>query len=374
MPQIKEVAPRHVAELLIDPENPRLPPDIDTTDQHALLRFFDEHYNLDELADSMLEEGFFSEEPLLTIPADDSARRIVVEGNRRLATVKLLLEPESRAAVDRTEYWERLADAAAERREELDPVPTFEYGSRDELLEYLGFRHVTGVVPWTAEAKARYIVKLVGRGQGFPDIARAIGSRQDAVRRQFAAWSALEQASEAGQNVDQAERFFGVFYRALQSPPIRRYIRLKEPAEISEQETEVIEPGEEERVAELSSWLFGRPGTEERAVITDSRQLTNLGRVLESDQAATMLRETRDFQLALDVAGGDRASIETALTRARSALVVARGHAFEFVGDDDIIQQTHGVDGVVHTILEILEEPSEDGAQRAAPADTRSEP
>ncbi|MGH7720089.1 MAG: ParB N-terminal domain-containing protein [Gemmatimonadaceae bacterium] len=373
MAEIKQVAPRRVGELLIDPENPRLPPDLDTTDQDALLRHFDENYNLDELAASMVEEGFFSEEPLLIVPAGDDEKWIVVEGNRRLATLKLLLEPESRAMVDRAGHWEGLAAAAEERRDQLDPIPTFEYGSRDELLEYLGFRHVTGVVPWTAEAKARYIVDLVRRGHTFPDIARAIGSRQDAVKRQFAAWSALDQAGEAGQPVDQAKRFFGVFYRALQSPAIRRYLRLKEPAEISEEETELITAGEEDRVAELSSWLFGRPGTDERAVITDSRQLTNLGRVLENEQAATMLRETRDFQLALDVAGGDRASIETALTRARSSLVVARGHAFEFAGDRDVIERTHGVDRVVHTILEILGEPSDGGEDGAAAADAGPE-
>jgi hypothetical protein len=366
--RIKQVVPKRVAELLLDPENPRLPADLDTTDQHALLRIFDLHYNLDELADSMLERGFFSEEPLLTIP-DDPGHRVVVEGNRRLAAVKLLLEPESRAAVNRTEHWDRLAEAMAQRREELDPLPTFEYASREELLDYLGYRHVTGVVPWTAEAKARHIVRLVSRGQSFRDVARAIGSRQDAVRRQFAAWSALEQAAKAEENVDQVERFFGVFYRALQSPSIRRYIRLKEPSEISETDTEVIEQGQEARVAELSSWLFGRPGTDERPVISDSRQITSLGRILASDEAATVLRETRDFQLALDVAGGDRASIETALTRARSALVVARGHAFEFVGDAEIIERTHGVDRVVHTVLEILRAPSEDGAERATPAD-----
>ena len=100
-------------------------------------------------------------------------------------------------------------------------------------------------------------------------------------------------------------------------------------------------------------------------MITDSRQLTNLGRVLASEDAANALRETRDFTLALDIAGGDRASIETALTRARSSLVVARGHAFEFVGDADIVDRTLGVDGVVHTILEILGEPAPNAREAA---------
>jgi hypothetical protein len=365
---IKDVVARQASSLLLDPDNPRLPLDVDAADQDALLRFFDANYNLDELAESMLEKGFFSTEALLTIPSDNNDLRIVVEGNRRLATVKLLVSAEHRAAVDRTEYWNERTEQFGEAAAQLEPLPTFEYETRDELLDYLGFRHVTGVVEWRPEAKARYIVERVHRGQSFIDIARAIGSRQDAVRRQFVAWSALDQAQAAGSNVDNAQRFFGVFYRALQSPGIREYMHLKEPAEATEADTNPVEQGHEARVADVSSWLFGDPANEQPAVITDSRQITNLGLILSNTEAATVLKETRDFQLALDIAGGDRTSIETALTRARTNLVTARGHAFEFVGDRDIIDRAKGVDVVLQKILEILGEPLGENENDAAPA------
>lgn len=361
MAELKQVIPREVGELWLDPENPRLPLSVDTTDQGALLRFFDDHYNLDELAVSMGQMGYFGEEPMLTVPAGDGEHHIVVEGNRRLATLKLLLDEEARASVDRTEQWEAFAHDAEQRRDELDPVPTFEYETRNELLEYLGFRHVTGVAPWTAEAKARYVTSLIESGLSFVDTARAIGSRQDAVRRQYVAYAALKQAAGAGESVDLAQRFFGVFYRATQSPGIRRYMKLLEPSEIAEDVREPIEAGAEPRVGDVSAFLFGNPLTEERPVITDSRQLTGLGRILDNPDAAGVLRETRDFSLALDVAGGDRASIETALTRARSSLITARGHAFEFVGDGEIIERAQGVDRVLQSVLEILSEPPADG-------------
>jgi hypothetical protein len=359
MPKLKDVVPRRVDELLLDPENPRFPPDVDTTDQRELLRHFDENYNLDELAESMLEEGFFAEEPLLTVPSGVDDTRIVVEGNRRLATLKLLLNEDSRTSVQRSEHWNAIAAGA--RRDDLEPVPTFEYDDRNELLEYLGFRHVTGVVPWTAEAKARYVVNLVRRGHTFADVARAIGSRADAVRRQFIGWCALEQAKRAGESVGEAQRFFGVFYRALQSPGIRTYMGLPDQRDVTEQDTDPVQKGQEGRIAEVSSFLFGVPETDERAVVNDSRQLTSLGRILENDEAARVLREERDFGLALEVAGGDRASIEGALTRARSALITARGHAFEFVGDPEIIDRAQGIERVLDTILETLGEPSTDG-------------
>ena len=366
MPEIKIVVTRHVAELLLDEENPRLPPDVQAADQNSLLRFFDARYNLDELAESMVEEGFFVEEPLLTVPHPDGEHRIVVEGNRRLATLKLLLDEGARAAVDRTEYWSGLAERATAMRDELDPVPTFEYDDRTELLAYLGFRHVTGVVQWTAEAKARYIVDHVARTNSFSETARTIGSRQDAVRRQFVAYCALRQAAQSGQNVDQALRFFGVFYRAMQSPGIRQYMRLREPSEVGEQETTPIEQGQESRVAQVSSWLFGISGTDERAVIKDSRQITALGRVLVNPEATAVLVEARDFVLAVEVAGGDRTSIETALTQARSALIKARGQAFEFEGDVEIIERARSVQRVLEDILATLGEPAEAGEDAQA--------
>src|SRR5581483_4346641 len=176
MAELKQVVARAVSDLLLDPDNPRLPASLDTSDQGALLRFFDENYNLDEIAVSMAEAGYFAEEPMLTVPSSDAGRYVVVEGNRRLATLKLLLDEGARSAVDRREYWEEAAQAASPRSDQLDPVPTFEYQTREELVAYLGFRHVTGVVPWTAEAKARYVTALIHGGRSFSETAKAIGS------------------------------------------------------------------------------------------------------------------------------------------------------------------------------------------------------
>ncbi|MBK7639040.1 MAG: hypothetical protein IPJ22_03035 [Bacteroidetes bacterium] len=82
-----------------------------------LYRFFD----IEELAYSMAENGYFDEEPLVAIPQslpivfhglsgnelmqndayikfikDQTTQFVVVEGNRRLSTIKLLLSAELR--------------------------------------------------------------------------------------------------------------------------------------------------------------------------------------------------------------------------------------------------------------------------------------
>src|SRR5260370_40818470 len=102
----------------------------------------------------MAEHGSFREERLLTIASPtDSDRQVVVEGNRRLATLKLLTEVEARQAVGKP-FWDEMAELAAEQS--LTDVPARKSPNRESLLDYLGFRHVSGLLQWTPDAKARF--------------------------------------------------------------------------------------------------------------------------------------------------------------------------------------------------------------------------
>lgn len=85
-----------VSQLRFDPENPRLPSNIDGHSEQAVLAWMLEDATVLELLGSIGEVGYFPGEPLLVVPAaDGNDVYIVVEGNRRLSAVKLLLNPES---------------------------------------------------------------------------------------------------------------------------------------------------------------------------------------------------------------------------------------------------------------------------------------
>lgn len=218
--------PWPVDRLLLDAENPRLPEHLANASQNELLLHFAREYQLEELAWSMAERGYFAEEPLLTVRATNPEYRIVIEGNRRLATLKLLADADLRALVPRRALWDELAAAVAQHN--LAEVPTRNYEERRQLVEYLGFRHVSGLMAWESEAKARFIHKLIVEyGYSFQDAGRVIGSRSDAIRRQFVAWRAIEQARAAGHTIEHVVARFGVFYRALQNPAIRRFVHLQ---------------------------------------------------------------------------------------------------------------------------------------------------
>lgn len=364
-PIIKQLVGRPVSDLRLDPENPRLPLDIDAQDQHALIQFFDKQYDLDEIAESMLDKGFFPQEPLLVLkpedanattegPEHDDKPRVVVEGNRRLATLKLLLDEEAQDRVERASHWRNLRDRANAVRDSLEVVPTQQYDARSEVEDYLGFRHVTGIEQWTAEAKARFVTQMVADGSSFKDAARKIGSRQDFVRRQVITYASLRQAQEAGHDVTRAVNYFGVFYRALQTKGIREFIGVPDYREFESYDSKPLPDGGEERIEELSSWLFG-DGNQVKPLFTDSRRLTDLGRILQAPEATDLLRQERDFPGALALSETDKSSIQTALRKSRTELVRANGLAFNFIGEVEVLSLAREVERVLTAVIGTLE-------------------
>jgi hypothetical protein len=330
--------------LRFDPSNMRLPRDAGLEDQTEILVYMAQTYELEEIGWSMAEHGYFEEEPLLTVAlADDT--RLVVEGNRRLATLKLLTDPEARKLPGISAVWEELAAFAADHK--LDPVPTHRYPDSASLLGYLGFRHVSGLMEWSPDAKARFIYSLIAVHRlNFRKAGTTIGSRSDAIRRNFIAWATIVQTASAGREVRAAERRFGVYYRSLQNPSTRRFLTLangRDPwIEGTESDTQPLAPDEgPERVEELTGFLFGP-----HRVLQDSRQIDDLGKVRGDEGALAVLREERRIDIALEEIPASRDAFYASLRRAYRSAAVANAEAFKFAGDEALMaeaQQLHEI-------------------------------
>lgn len=139
-----------VEKLLLNPENPRLVV-AGRTSQADLARVLYEEEGIDELVPSLVEHGYFAEEPLVVVAADEEGFFTVVEGNRRLTALKLLLDSSLRAELDAR----GLPMLTLEQRERLERVPCVVYSDRADVLPFLGFRHITGAKKWAPFQKAR---------------------------------------------------------------------------------------------------------------------------------------------------------------------------------------------------------------------------
>ena len=127
---------------------------------------------------SIGQKGYFEGEPLLLIEENDSY--VVVEGNRRLAAVKLLnqqIPPPSR----------RSNSVAQIRDEAVEPAPVelpcILYSSRRDVMRYLGYRHITGIREWDALSKAKYLVSCHVSNVGYSRLSLTRAS--SAVNCQF---------------------------------------------------------------------------------------------------------------------------------------------------------------------------------------------
>lgn len=295
-----------VADLALDPNNPRLPEDLQGASQERLLEYLYKNATLDELARSFADNGYFQHEPMIvTEETVDGYQFIALEGNRRLAALKILLDlPPAAGETWRVGLDEPLDD---QRKQELARVPCYRVDDREEVHKYLGFRHIGGIKTWSAEAKARYLLQEVdkahGRGvrQPFLEVARRVGSNTQGVRNSYLAIASLRHGrDEYGIDVSFVlRRRFGVWLRCMNSPDLRHYVGLDNARTYAEVQASIAEL-DRERLHEVVRDLVPA-GPNERAVLDDSRDVTVYARVLMHEQAHAALRKYEDLRIAQQI-------------------------------------------------------------------------
>ncbi len=84
-----------VTRLRFDPENPRLPRSLAAgASESDVLEWMLSDTSLTDLIGSIAAQGYFEGEPLLAVRVpDDPDEFLIIEGNRRLAALKLLTDP-----------------------------------------------------------------------------------------------------------------------------------------------------------------------------------------------------------------------------------------------------------------------------------------
>ena len=292
--------------LLLDDENPRLPEGLRGASQSEILGFLHEQGVLEELAQSYLDNGFFRHEPLIVVQErgkkGGKGGYTVVEGNRRLAALKILHDsPEA----DDAGFFG--IEPSSAQLETLFEIPCFLIPDRDQIHAYIGFRHIGGLKTWPPEAKARYLLTEVHRlvDEGFDDpfreLGRRVGSNAQGVRNPYLAIRILLYAREEfGLNVAYVqEHRFGVWLRCMNSADIRRYVGIRQARSYQEIE-QALEGIDRGKLAEVLGDLESKRGRS-RAVLGDSRDVTVYGRALADERARATLRKTGDLSLARQV-------------------------------------------------------------------------
>lgn len=312
-----------IEKLLLDKKNPRLAEYAlgDNPTQQELLRILWQKMAVDELAMSITARGYFYHEPLFV--TEEGHKLVVIEGNRRLAAVKLLLDAEARKSLKITD----LPRITSERTKELAKLPVVRT-TREDLWQYLGFKHVNGPAKWGSYAKAQYIADVCQNIQvPLQMIAEQIGDRNRTVQRLYRAMMVIRQAEESGV-FHRENRFKGGFsfshlYTGLDYEGFKRFLQIKDE---STESTTPVPASRMKELGEVCRWLYGDRKENIRPIIeSQNPDLSRLDEVLQKDNAIDTLRSGLPLQVAHDVSMGDERIFRQALQDAKLALQKATG-------------------------------------------------
>ena len=320
-------------ELYLDPMNPRLGRNNTGRDvsQERVLELMG-NWKLDELALSYLESGgFWTHEAVLVTKEElyGKPRLVVIEGNRRIAALRYLYDAINERAA--TRKLKEIAESKAAPEGLFEEIPYVEVGSRDEIESFLGFRHVTGIKEWKPAEKAEYIAKMIDdRGMSYEQVMRKIGSKTTIVRRHYIAYRLLLQIENVSE--EELQKRFSVMYLSLRTQGVQKYLKIDIYAD-PETAKKPVPKKHRDNLANFALWLFGDSEKERLPLFTDSRQVDNFGRILESNEAVEYLKRTEkpSFEVSLRISGGDEPEIiklvETAADNIEMALT--RAHFFK---------------------------------------------
>jgi len=328
-----------VSKLSFDPLNYRLPEEIQGAGQDEMLQYLDRYFDVEKIAQSIADNGYFPEEPLVAIP-DGPDSWIVVEGNRRLAALKMLTDKSFRKFCTHQGFWSALDKVR--NRGSIDHVPVLIYSNRDELQTFLGQRHIAGIVKWDPLSKARFITALIERQQkeGHLDLdklAAETGADKNELLDNFAAYKAFLQARDKFSiDTSNLEKEFSVFGRALTYGNIARYLELPRAKNVEKLE-EPIKESNRDKLQNLVELVHGTKTV--KSVITDSRMLKQLGDVLANEEAREELESNRDLERAYELTEKDESVLLKDIRKTSRLLERINSIAFKYAENEEVIDE-----------------------------------
>ena len=341
------------ANLNFDPNNPRIQRVGDDLDQTAILTILWQEYSVDEVAMSIAHNGFFEHEPLFV--ATESEKLIVIEGNRRLAAVRILRDPSLRHQLGADD----LPRLNEKRLAELTTLPVIHCRRRD-IWRFIGFKHVNGPQVWNSYAKAEYIAWVRNSlGTDLTEIARTIGDTHTTVARLYRAFTAIRQAEESGvySRASRVRKHFSFshLYTGLDYPGIKLFTGV---SDVQLANKDPIPETHLKQFGELCAWLWGDKERAKPALIkSQNPDLRRLDEALQHQDGITALRAGYDISVAVDIARGDTALFRESLLKSKRSLQEARARVVTgFAGERDLIREMEQIIDLVEALDDDMQE------------------
>jgi hypothetical protein len=337
------------ADLHFDPKNPRFGAE-SFKDESEIIGELYEQNDVDELIQSIMASGYIDFEPLIAL----NDGYVVLEGNRRLAALRLITDPRLCKKL-------KITLPAIDNPKPLpEKIRVFLLESREQSRSFIGFKHINGPFKWDALAKAKYAADWLQSGGDISNISRTIGDNHNTVRRLVDGWFAYQQAIKEGFEKDQIskKRFaFSHLYTALTKPSVRAHLGLDQDRSGQAPGPDPIPASKREEFLQLMSWLYGQEHKEEPTIIgSQNPDLNNLSAVLAHPEAKAMLVATRNLDKAYERVVPASARFEDALMKAASQAEDALGQAGAFNGEPTLFRVAEGMQRTTRSLVAVMRE------------------
>jgi hypothetical protein len=275
-----------VKDIHLDNKNPRLPKSIQESGEKTILNWILVNGSLLELMISIVENGYFAGEPILVVPHEKlKGKYTVVEGNRRVSAVKILNNPELVSKKENA-IGEILKNA---KKPIPTKLPVLKFKDESETLDYLGYRHITGIKQWSPLAKAIYLDKLFTARKSIKDIdekykilASIIGSKIYYVKRMHTTYRIFERA--------ESKNFYdipGVKEETIEfsnlNDALTKFSHIGAYVKIDFDKKDPISNIDEKKIKDLLEWMFYRHPQTHQSRIGEVRNLAKLNVILNPD-------------------------------------------------------------------------------------------
>ena len=341
----------------LDPENPRLPEYV-IRNQESIFEYLALSSSITEIMSAIGATGYFESEPLIGVPIGE--RVVIVEGNRRLTALKLL----------HGDVFDEIPDKIIRTRDEAvhrpEKVPVALYKSVEDVLNYLGNKHIAGVKPWGPLAKARYVKRLFD-GVENPDadfnqkvlfVTRTIGSRRDFIQRSLKALNAYEYAADHNffdlPEVDENSVKFSLLSTALDYDGIQSYV-YEDVNDVDFQDRVFVS----QNLKDLFEWMFVKQENR-KTRLGESRNLGKLSDIVVNVDALRKFKLNASLDQAWKSTSGLAQEFDALLIKIQENLRAGNSLVAEVERTDDRYSEAINIFKQARNLRNALDEPDDD--------------
>jgi hypothetical protein len=313
-----------------DVNNPRFTPDKrpDSNSDASVAEKLASSADLAELVQSIATSGYINIEPLIVIERNN--RLAVLEGNRRLAAVKVLRDPELARQAKITVP--SMSDVA---RSSMERLLVYRVADEADARDLIGFKHINGPQSWDAFAKARFAARWLDAehekaasgltGLTLGDIAGRMGDQHMTIHRMVTGLFVLEQAerNDVYQVEDRRKKSFSFshLYTGLSYEEFTNYLGMPRPDRATDPARDPVPAARFTELRQLLIWLYGSKTEDVQPVVkSQNPDLNTLRTVLSSSTAIKVLEERGDLAEAEVTATPKAVRFEQSLINANAEL------------------------------------------------------